>query len=168
MYASRQAMAARCAGIWLKVKRSKSRSALMASWTRKCFKVTNGYASRPPSRAGSMPAIFARKETKFMKSARKAGWSSLWNAIGFSPLLLAFNWFANETASLPVLSSVCTVLSWMTIACIAVHLYCAVWGLAYGYSQKAWNAYVRKSEESTKKLVERACREQGLEPPAWL
>jgi hypothetical protein len=103
-----------------------------------------------------------------MKLARKVGWRFLGTATIFSLFLLAVNWLANEITEWPVLSIGCRIITWILIVCIAIFLLRAAWELTCGYSPKAWQYYARNSEEATRKQIQRACREQGLEPPSWL
>lgn len=103
-----------------------------------------------------------------MESAKKAGYGCAWGGIAFIPVAFAFRWLAIETKGLPVLPTMCDFVFWTLIALISVCLFYAVWGLACGYSQKAWDNYARSVDEANRKDAIKACRESGLEPPAWL
>lgn len=103
-----------------------------------------------------------------MKLARKVGWRFLGIAAALSPFLFAINWLADVTIALPVLSFGCRITSWILGACILIFLLRAAWELTCGYNPKAWQYYTRNSEEETRKQIQMACREQGLEPPSWL
>ena len=103
-----------------------------------------------------------------MKSAKKAGYGCLWGGIAFVPFAFVFRLLAIETKDLPVLPTMCMFYFWILIAFIAVCLFYAVWGLACGYSQTAWNSYAKSVDEANKKGAIKACRDQGAGPPAWL
>jgi hypothetical protein len=103
-----------------------------------------------------------------MESAKKAGYGCLWGGIAFIPFAFAFRWMATETKYLPVLSTMCLIFFWILIAFIVICLLYAVWGLACGYSQSAWNSYAKSVDEANRKGATKACHEQGIEPPAWL
>ena len=103
-----------------------------------------------------------------MESAKKASYGCLWGGIAFIPFTFAFRWLAVETKDLPVLPFMCMFFFWLLIAFIAVCLFYAVWGLACGYSQKVWDSYAKSVDEANRQGAIKACREQGIEPPAWL
>jgi hypothetical protein len=103
-----------------------------------------------------------------MESAKKAGYSCMWGGISFIPFAIAFRWMETVTKELPVLPFMCMIFFWILIALIAICLLYAVWGLACGYGQKAWDNYAKGADKANREGAIKACREQGLEPPAWL
>lgn len=92
----------------------------------------------------------------------------MWGGIAIVPFAFAFRWMAIETKDLPVLPTMCMIFFWILIAIISVYLFYAVWGLACGYSQKAWGNYAESVDKTNREGAIKACREHGVEPPEWL
>lgn len=103
-----------------------------------------------------------------MESAKQAGYGCLWGGLAFIPFAFVFRWMAIETKDLPIWSTMCMIFFWLLIAFIAICFFYAIWGLACGYSQKAWDSYTKNVDKQTREGAIKACREQGIEPPVWL
>ena len=103
-----------------------------------------------------------------MKSARSAGWSMLGYGFLLIPLAIASKWLGGFTDPLPVLPMFCAFLFWLIVSLMAICFLYAAWGLACGYSQKAWNDYESSQNEALRQGAIKECKRQGIDPPAFL
>lgn len=65
-------------------------------------------------------------------------------------------------------AAVCAFLFWLIVSLMAICFLYATWGLACGYSKKAWNDYESSQNEALRQGAIKECKRQGIDPPAFL
>jgi hypothetical protein len=92
----------------------------------------------------------------------------LWSGLSLIPFAIAFKWLEGITKPLPVLPMFCAFLFWLIVALMAIWFLYAAWGLACGYSPKAWSNYESSQNEALRQGAISECKRQGIDPPAFL